>query len=154
MFLVIVLIGMILLILAIASLRKARGTEFWRYTNGKITSSEIETSQRNTSDQKNEIRYTPKINYSYVVNGKEYVSNRIKIMNDYSSNSIKAVQKLISKYRCDSEVIVYFNPDKPEKSVLEKGISTNIYVLLVFSFIILLGALFFADQIGIIDIQF
>ncbi len=154
MFLFIVLLGSAMLIAAIISLRRAKNTEFWRYTSGKILRSEIETIQRNTINNRNEIVYAPKIIYSYEVDEKEYVSNRIKIMNDYSSNSPKAVQKIISKYRRDSDVVIYYNPRKPEKSVLEKGISKNIYILLIFSFVILIGSLLFANQFGIISIQF
>ena len=72
-------------------------------------------------------------------------------MTDYSSSSLKSVREIIKKYRPGSEVIVYYNPAKPKRAVLEKGVSKDIYILLVFSIIILLGTLFLADHLGYIS---
>lgn len=148
MFLIPVLIGIGLFVLAMVSLHRARNSAFWRYTNGRILSAKIEQSERNSSSQGKETRYTPKISYTYSVNDQEYISGRIKIMTDYSSASINAVREIIQKYRPGSEVIVYYNPAKPKRAVLEKGVSKDIYILLAFSVIILLGTLFLADHLG------
>ena len=145
------LVGIGLFVLAMVSLRRARNSAFWRYTNGRILSATIEKSQRNSGGQGNESRYTPKISYAYSVRDQEYISGRIKIMTDYSSSSLKSVREIIKKYRPGSEVIVYYNPAKPKRAVLEKGVSKDIYILLVFSIIILLGTLFLADHLGYIS---
>ncbi len=147
-----VLIGIGLFGLAMVSLHRAKNSAFWRDTNGRILSATIEKSERQSSGHGNEFRYTPKISYTYSVNDHEFISGRIKIMNDYSSNSLEAVQKIILKYRPGSEVIVYYDPANPKRAVLEKGVSTEIYILIAFSIIILLGSLFLANHLGYINI--
>jgi hypothetical protein len=134
------------------SLRKAKNSEFWRYTNGRILSATIEQSERNSGSQGKEIRYTPKISYTYSVNDQEHISGRIKFMSDYSSASLEAVREIIKKYRPGSEVIVHYNPVKPKRAVLEKCVSKDIYILLAFSVIILLGTLILANHLGYIHI--
>ena len=147
-----VLIGTGLFVLAMVSLRRAKDSAFWRNTNGEIISAKIEKSESQSSGHGNEFRYTPKISYTYTLNDQDFISGRIKIMNDYSSNSLEAVQKIILKYRPGSEVIVYYDPANPKRAVLEKGVSTEIYILLAFSILILLGSLFLANHLGYINI--
>ena len=151
MFLIPVLIGIGMFVMAMVSLQRAKNSAFWRSTNGKILSAKIVQSERSSSGQGKETVYTPKISYTYTVNDQEYISERIKIMSDYSSSSIKAVQKIIQKYRPDSEVMVYYDPAKPKRAILEKGVSSEVYVLLVFSLLLLLGSLFLADHLGYIN---
>ncbi len=63
-----------------------------------------------------------------------------------------AVREIIHKYRPGLEVIVYYDPANPKRAVLEKGVSVEIYILMAFSAIILLGSLFLANHLGYINI--
>ena len=149
MILVPFLAGTILFIIALRSLRRARDSFFWPYTNGRVLSSKITIREAESGKPGGTTIHVPVIRYNYLVKGREYECKRIQIMSDYSSPSEEAVRKLLAKYPPGSEVIVYYDPARPERAVLEKGISRDIYVMMAFSVILLLVVLFlFTGFIG------
>jgi len=94
---------------------------FWQKTTGIITNSSMDTTRTGAS----EWRYKNRIEYSYTVSGKKYSGNRRAVIS-FLTNSSKKAESIKKRYSNHSSVIVYYYHKKPEKSVLEPGISKDI----------------------------
>ena len=91
----------------------------WPTTKGLITSSKIETAS-------SEIGAMPDVIYSYTVEGIKYTGRNISFTKGHTKP-----KKVIMQYPEGSEVNVYYNPSKPEDSVLEvesKFLQRNLFV--------------------------
>ena len=103
---------------------KAKSTENWDETTGVILSSKLIDY---TSVGETDSTFKPTIEYSYIINGKEYKSRRIyfgsHIMHSYNK---RKSGKTVEKYFKGKEVVVYFNRFNEKQSVLEKGIKYQI----------------------------
>jgi hypothetical protein len=150
--LIIGFIGLVLLMVALVSLQKARKTELWGQTKGKVLESDVVKGLRTSSDNTRTTTYRPEICYQYEVNGEVHVSNRIKVMGNYSSNSSARAYRAAIKYPKDSEVTVFYDHNKPEKSVLERGVTREINSLLAVGLIMLVGALILAYSQGLLEL--
>jgi hypothetical protein len=80
--------------------------------------------------------------YQYSVNGRLYSSKRPFFANSYKKLGREKTDELISKYSLGQEIDVYYNPSKPEMSVLEPGRKDGLL-----SAIILLAIFFLAGVI-------
>ena len=79
------LAGTILFIIALRSLRRARDSFFWPYTNGSVISAKVRIQESGAGKTAGDKTFSPEIKYCYLVKGEEYICSRIQIMNDYSS---------------------------------------------------------------------
>ena len=89
-----------------------RGSVKWSKTIGYVESSYIEGSINNM--------YEAKILYKYVVNGKEYMGNIITPGYGGSVGANKA-RNLAYEFAEGKQVIIYYNPIKPEEALLIPG---------------------------------
>jgi hypothetical protein len=93
----------------------------WPSVNGTIDNSSM--SQR--YDHEGDMVYQATIVYSYQVGNTEYQSSRIKMWRTLGGSHFDATKgfakKQVAKYPVEKEVSVYYNPDKPENAVLERG---------------------------------
>ena len=85
--------------------------------------------------------YKADIAYRYQVNGKDYSSSAITLL-DVSSTAGRA-QSVVDRYPDRSKVQVFYNPDDPSDAVLEPGSSTGLVCLYVVSAMFSIGGLFF-----------
>lgn len=85
----------------------------WVETECLILTSEVE--RRSTSDG---TTFSPKITYSYRFEGREYESDRYRIMNVSSSSSGYA-RGIVERFPAGTESICHVNPDDPSKAVLD-----------------------------------
>jgi hypothetical protein len=121
----------------------------WKITDGEIISSKMQES--NFDDG---AIYKAVIQYKYTIGEKEYFSNRMFYGDYIGKNFSKSIQTLVSKYTKGTTVLVYYNPQHPNKSVLEPGIHLVIYrellagiLLLLLSIVILTKQSFFVSLI-------
>jgi hypothetical protein len=126
---------------------KAKKALKWFTTNGTVLSSEV---QKKTSDQssismmdrteftrrKTVTNYTPDVCYSYTVQSKEYVSNKVGAFNVGTSSSV-AAYSVANRYKAGSTVKVYYNPENPAESMLEPGVKAIQKVFLVVGLIVI-----------------
>lgn len=74
--------------------------------------------------------------YHYSVNGRMYSGKRPFFANSYKKLGREKTNELITKYSEGQEIEVYYNPSKPEMSVLEPGrkdgLLTGIVLLAIF----------------------
>lgn len=112
----------------------------WLTTRGRIMLSEIEVIATTAGR-----RYREVLQYEYIITGVTYQSNTISFpdhlvrffMNGVRSK--KNAESIINKYPVGSEVVIYYEPSRPERSTLETGLK-NINFILVGVITTILGA--------------
>lgn len=77
--------------------------------------------------------YKPQVIYEYEVGGRQYRGTRFNVSE--SARLKKWAEEIVNKYPVDAKITVFFNPEKPERSVLTKWLPFDYYV------IVLLGSL-------------
>ncbi len=101
---------------------EAQASQEWPYVTGEITYSDMNS---HISDGKK--MYAIDIRYNYVVGSKSYEGTGVTVADNtgaISSTSNKSsVKKTLKKYPKGKQVKVYYDPDFPESSVLETGMS-------------------------------
>jgi hypothetical protein len=115
----------------------------WPVTDGVIISGKSEYHANPSAVN----GYIPNIEYRYKVNDKNYTSTRINFsLNESAGNKANAAN-ILNKYRNGSEVKVYYNPNKPEQSVIETG-NNNVHFFLTMTLgVVCIGGIAFSNYI-------
>jgi hypothetical protein len=99
----------------------ALASRSWPSTQGRVT---IVTTKMEALNLKRKYQtyFRPWVQSSYSVNGKAMVCNRFAF-NDHliSADTKKKAEDLVKAYQVGQMVQVYYNPNDPQKSVLEPG---------------------------------
>jgi Protein of unknown function (DUF3592) len=139
--LIFVIIGWLLVRFALKMTAKAQQTRLWPSTEGEIAhSATLYESSRSPSGGVS-ATYKADIAYRYQVNGKDFSSSTITLL-DMSSTASRA-QSIVGRYPDKSKVQVFYNPDDPSDAVLEPGASTGLVCLYLVSGMFSIGGLFF-----------
>lgn len=120
------------------SLIRRRASQNWPTTTGTI----LESSLDEDSDG-----YAPHVAYAYAVAGKRYTNDRIYFHTSQSGTK-HAAQKHLSAYPMGTRVDVYFNPQNPHDSVLNRHMPIWLPVFWLFFalFLVLVGILLLSDD--------
>jgi len=107
-----------------SSYKDRENSKSWPVVTGKLMSSHVK-EVRNTSSVTNghSVRsrhFELTVKYSYEVNGRSYVGSRVRAGGTHYSTEEKAAQALVH-YQNSERVTVFYDPKKPESSVLENG---------------------------------
>jgi len=105
---------------------EAYSSQFWPATTGEIITSRVDTH----SDAYGNRTYRSNIKYEYAVNqlenaGEYFTSERVGIDPFPSSNSRAIVEARLAKYPKGEIVDVYYNPKRPQRSLLEPSFSLS-----------------------------
>jgi len=124
--LIVVLIAFGVLLGGVGYFRYTVGKESgsWPVVRGKVTYARVQTRRSNKRTE-----YTASVRYSYRVDGKLHIGERVSV-SDLIHKTRSRANAAIRPYPVGSEVDVYYNPAKPEQSLLETGLPTNVYLLL------------------------
>ena len=125
--LVFILIGGALIHYAIRMTGKARQSLSWPSTEGEIAHSAVLYKTETAATTSNAGTYKADISYRYKVNGANYSSSSISIL-DFSSTLGRA-QRIVESYPDKSTVRVYYNPADFSDAVLEPGGAGGINLL-------------------------
>lgn len=116
---------------------KAVQTFFWPSTGGTVISGEVAIVHSSKGSSKSK----PVIRYSFAVDGVEYESDRYSSI--IARGSSFWAKELVDKHPAGSAITVYYNPENPVKSVLDRGfqkddvwmtlLSLAIFVLLFYA---------------------
>jgi hypothetical protein len=106
-------------------LQNAKASSSWPTAQGNVISSDVSYSSNADGGES----YSPEVIYQYTVNDQHYESHTIKFgENSYSSR--RKAEGIASSYPVGKEVTVYYDPQNPERSVLEPGVSGGSYIVL------------------------
>jgi hypothetical protein len=109
----------------------------WTPVPGTIVSSTMEKSSSRSGPI-----FTPDVKYEYAVGDELMVGNLIKfggVDDTFDDN----VEKYLIKYKKGKKVVVYYNPNHPQESVLEPGINTSMWYGTGLGLLVTGGGLFF-----------
>ncbi len=130
------LIGLAIMASGWMTYRKSSQATNWLTTTGTITTSEV---IRSTGGK---LSYSGHVVYQYSVQGKSHVSSHVSIaelMGIFDTGQSEALAK-VKKYPINSTVTVYYDPQNPQRAVLEKRGDASLFylggVFLVFALII------------------
>ena len=116
--------------------RKAKKSLRWHRVEGTILSSKVvrdsggEWSGR--VKRSKFTTYSAKINYSYMVDRKQFQSAQICVGGMGGTSNPKNAYKYVKKYPEGKGVIVYYSPQDESYAVLEPGVHRSHYMLLGF----------------------
>jgi len=106
-------------------LQNARASASWPTADGIVTQSIVSRS----TDADGADSYSPEITYSYKVDNTNFTNSTIKFgENSYSSR--KKAEGIAAGYPIGKNVTVYYDPEKPDRAVLEPGVSAGSYIVI------------------------
>lgn len=107
--------GLFLIIHAQRSKQKAQQSQSWPVAKGIITQTDIRTQEDDET-----VRYVPVVHYTYEVAGLVYEGKRVAFGSDVEFGSRQKAAEYLAAYPLDTEVSVYYNPEKPSEAVLQQ----------------------------------
>lgn len=111
-------------------------SENWPTVEGTITVSRV----RSYEDSDQNTMYEADVEYDYIAKDRRLTGNRITAI-AVANSSRRVIEDLIAPYPVGSAVTVYYDPDNPERSVLETGGGEFSWVFVAFGgFFAALGA--------------
>lgn len=135
------LIGILMGINGTRQVLDANASTGWEHTQGTVTKSEIERSERESKDSNGNSQtyttYSAIVRYEYRVANKSYASQQVSFSNPNASET--TAEARVSKYPVGSTVNVYYAPDDPRKAVLEPGITAESFVVAFLSLMFIVG---------------
>lgn len=114
----------------------------WQETQGTVLETSIGSGQSryksSAGGYKYRTSYFPQITYQYSVNGTDYVNNRFSRHHSLI-NRTSVIENILAKYPVGSTVTVYYDPQNPAESFLEKGFGSATNKLLLVILLLSLG---------------
>lgn len=106
-------------------LQEARASASWPTVDGTVLTSSVE----HRTDGEGDDIYSPLVVYRYTVNGRTFTNDTIKQLRE-AYDSRREAEGITSAYPVGIKVNVHYDPDQPERSVLEAGVSAGSYLVL------------------------
>lgn len=127
-----------------------RESKNWPTVPGRVVASEVEreTSRERVDRRDGVTRYRrkvswiPRITYEYDVNGERFTGRNVYIFQMRYSQR-RTAENVVRRYPKDKEVSVHYNPENPDKAVLQPGVPGRSQGVL-FLFVVLLAAVLFS----------
>lgn len=140
MFLFFIIGGMGFLVAGVVAFFLAEASLKWPEATGQVVSTNI--AARSGSDDEPGGLHEPIVSYIYTVDGQSHRNSRIKVVTSLYKSESRA-REVLARYRVGSSVPVYYNPDMPSYSVLERGGDLKFPIAgLIGGFVLLMFAVF------------
>ncbi len=140
-YLIPLIVGVLFSVLGVKTIIKAFDSRDWLNCEGTITHSEIITKTSRSNSGTTSTRYSPKIQYEYVVEENTYSSSNISFGGRNAGRDY--VQQTVDYYHVGLIVEVYFNPENPTESALEPGVTSGTYMPLAMGLIFMGVGMFY-----------
>jgi hypothetical protein len=148
-------LGAVLILLYFRNKQKAKASETWPSTSGRIISTDIRVDEYDDDDDSFKVRYVPVVQYEYQVGEENFEGKRIAFGSDLTFVSRGKAQQFLEKYPQDQEVDVFYNPEKPKESVLAQKMRSMTAALIVGIVLIALMICFLCPvSFGAVDLLF
>lgn len=130
--LVFILLGTVFLLAALWNAICALESRRWPEAPGVIS-----TSYKKETHDAEYTKIAPIVRYRYRVDGLELTGTRVMFGGFISTSAGVYARRITERYRPGQEVVVRYDPQKPEESVLEPGVNTP----LIFQFVVSCAAI-------------
>ena len=128
-------IGAYFLILGIRSYLYILHSQKWMKTKGRIISSHVDGKFERTNGLEFIYISKPVVKYEYSVGSEKYANDQISLI-QINTSSAKRAQRVIDKYPPNTEVEVFYNPNKPDEAVLELSSPSTALIFLLIGIIL------------------
>jgi hypothetical protein len=140
--------GLLILVLDISVLVKARKVKKWPIVEGKVIN---QYKRRKRQGRRPVTSYSVTVEYQYEVGGNTYSNDKWKAGGHGTRWGSKRTQvKLAQRYPVGTNVQLHYNPSDPADSVLLTGLDTVIFLIVLimgFSFFFMSFLVFFFTSI-------
>lgn len=128
---------------------KLQQSKNWLSTNGKIISSDLDAQISTDDDGYQTTTYLAKVFFTYEVNGNSYESDRVNFDYGMRTSNVRKPQSVVEQYPTGSDVTVYYDPEDPQQSVLEKRVNGTFTTILVSAVFIAIGVVLAVSSLGV-----
>ncbi len=122
------------LLIALAIQRQVWAAKGWKVASGRILSSDVEAYQKWTTVKgrsRLQTFFRPSIVYAFEVDGQQFISDQVSFGGQISWSSPRFSQQGLARYPEGSAVSVYYDPQNPTDSVLERRGSGVILLVII-----------------------
>lgn len=114
-----------------------RGTN-WATTYGRVVSSYVkETYNRRGDDANSRWMYKPIVEYEFEIDKKKYSNDDIFAGSDFKTNSKDGIRAIVEKFPKGMTVEIFYDPEDPKRSFLEKKVYGGFYFILTIGLVFL-----------------
>jgi hypothetical protein len=121
------IVGLAMPALAIHMMIPMLWTLRYQSTHGTVVSSEM----KSLGQRPETLRYQPQIEFQYVVAGDAYIGRTYTVASLHKSGTIEWAADVVAQYPPGGQCTVYFDPDRPAVSVLERSPRAGFVIFLV-----------------------
>jgi hypothetical protein len=121
-----ILIGLALMLSGWERIENARTSAHWPTVRGVIVGAEV--YPLHTSEGR---RWRPVITYQYLARGRELTGTRLSLQEPASGYDERTARQIVARYRLQTPVTVYYNPDRFTEAVLEQSVPRSAYYSLL-----------------------
>jgi Protein of unknown function (DUF3592) len=132
-------LGILALAFGIWQLCRETAPKRWLRVPGKILTSKIDEKLLSSGFARARKVYMPAIEYEYSHDQKSFKSSHWRIFN-YSGGTTWHANQVISRFPPGKEVPVLIDPKRPERSVLEYGMTPMSWIPIGMGFVLVLTA--------------
>ncbi|QRN84117.1 DUF3592 domain-containing protein [Chloroflexota bacterium] len=145
------IIGIVLIILYFRNKAKSKASQSWPSVMGQIVERKVKVDTSYDEDGISSTSYLPQVTYSYTANGAVYESHRVAFGSTPSFNSNRKAEEFLTPYIEGASVTVFYNPEKPEESVLTQTMRSMTAGLVVgIIFVVVMACLFCVAGVGVV----
>jgi Protein of unknown function (DUF3592) len=137
------LLGVGLILLGLHQRRKVRASFSWPYVLGTVVHTSIAQSESGNSEDGYSTSFSPVVHYQYFVPNAWYTGTRIGFSSRSYDRPHKA-QAELARYPMNSQVYVFFNPQKPTDSVLAReapGSNVGLWIGIAITAVVIAAAI-------------
>lgn len=113
--------GIFATIYGVRNRRKGSASQSWPSARGVITNAWIQESTDTDEEGYTSTSYTPKWEYQYKIGQETYTSGRISFGGVTGYGRQKRAQEELDRFPVNSQVQVYYDPEKHSDAVLVRG---------------------------------
>ena|SRR5215207_4515843 len=117
------IIGVVTAVRGWQQVQHAAASASWPYTRGVIVSSELEAFSSSEG-----VRWRPVITYAYRVGKRDVVGTRVNLVDPVSGFDEADAREYAERYRLHGDVLVYYNPERVNESVLDQSAPHTAYL--------------------------
>lgn len=118
------------------AITKAHHARSWQETTAEVKSTTVKAH----SGSRGGVLYAPEVVYTYSIDGVSYTNNQFSTFEGQSSN-FNAEKAKALQYHPEQVITIYYNPDDPSESVIERATSVPF---------VLLGLLVLFPSVGVL----